>query len=56
MCWRLQEHLNMFKQTQQSWKRFLCGQQCVVMLSQDSFYRGLTKEELADVACKYYML
>lgn len=26
--------------------------QCVVMLSQDSFYRGLTPEELADVACK----
>ena len=26
--------------------------QCVVMLSQDSFYRGLTEEELADVGCK----
>ena len=26
--------------------------QCVVMLSQDSFYRGLSTEELADVACK----
>ena len=26
--------------------------QCVVMLSQDSFYRGLTPEELADVACE----
>ena len=26
--------------------------QCVVMLSQDSFYRGLTPEELADVGCE----
>ena len=26
--------------------------QCVVMLSQDSFYRGLSPEELADVACE----
>ncbi len=26
--------------------------QCVVMLSQDSFYRGLSTEELADVACE----
>lgn len=29
--------------------------QCVVMLSQDSFYRGLTPEELADVACECLM-
>ena len=26
--------------------------QCVVMLSQDSFYRGLTAAELADVGCE----
>lgn len=26
--------------------------QCVVMLSQDSFYRGLTPAELADVGCE----
>lgn len=30
--------------------------QCVVMLSQDSFYRGLTPEELADVACEPKLL
>lgn len=29
-----------------------CVSQCVVMLSQDSFYRGLSPEELADVACE----
>ena len=27
--------------------------QCVVMLAQDSFYRGLTQEELKDVGCEY---
>ena len=27
--------------------------QCVVMLSQDSFYRGLTDAEIANVTCAY---
>ena len=30
--------------------------QCVVMLSQDSFYRGLTPEEHENVTCKYPQL